>query len=488
MKINNHLDIKNYILRLEARFPVDIWKANGIDLWPHIRIKIYYQLIQFLGESSSSTTKNIIIRKSSRLSEVKGFLVGMIYYLRFYFNLSNKKLIFFGLKMHKVQKDGIWFNRFFDSMIAYHCLSNDVYSFELNEIQKPSYNEQYVFDMNLLLKTYSYVQKLKKKLFRSQNQISELTITHLKEFNGSLKQEEWYTEYLDFSEANLNLWSLKIQLWESFFKKIYKKTNPKKVIFLSYYGFDAMAAAMSAANKLNILTVDMQHGTQTNVHMAYSYWTKIPTTGFNTMPREYWNWDQYSKLNLESWWHPVNAVKKIGHPWLSFCMDGISSKATLSNNILYTLQKFDGSNLEFIFSKQLIESLKLTKENWTLRIHPRNDDTIEVLINFLESHGVNPSDYVIEYSKEVSIYESLSNCLLHITNYSGCFIEAYLLGVKSIVIDEIGYDLFTDYFEADNNYYLNKYQLDFSKQLNRYLENLEAKSLNELDDIWDPLN
>jgi hypothetical protein len=42
MMIKSHQDFKNYILQLEARFPVDLWKANGIDLWSHIRIKIYY--------------------------------------------------------------------------------------------------------------------------------------------------------------------------------------------------------------------------------------------------------------------------------------------------------------------------------------------------------------------------------------------------------------------------------------------------------------
>lgn len=65
----------------------------------------------------------------------------------------------------------------------------------------------------------------------------------------------------------MNLWSLKIECWESFSKKVFKKIKPKKIIFLSYYGFDAITSVMSAANKLNIKTVDLQHGPQTNTHM-----------------------------------------------------------------------------------------------------------------------------------------------------------------------------------------------------------------------------
>jgi hypothetical protein len=488
MMIKSHQDIKNYILQLEARFPVDLWKANGIDLWPHIRIKIYYHLIKLLGESTSTSSSVENASNQHRFCKIRDYIKTFLYYLSFQFKLSKKKLIFFGLQSHKIYKDGMWFNRFFDSMIDHHCILQEVYTFELNDVLKPSYNQQNTFDLNLLLKFDSYIMKLKRKLLRSKIQNSELTISNLQEFNRILKKEEWYTDYLDFSETSLNLWSLKIECWESFFKKVFTKTKPKKIIFLSYYGFDSIAAAMSAANKLNIRTVDLQHGPQTNIHMAYCSWSKIPNEGFNTMPKEYWNWDNISKMNLESWWSIKNGVKVIGHPWLAYHMNKIGSRRSVPDNVLYTLQIFDCANLPYFFPNKVIECLKSSNFIWKLRVHPRNENNLEKLVDFLKVNKVNPSGFIIESSKDVSLYKSLSNCILHITNYSGCFIEANMLGIQSVVIDEIGLDMFRDYFDMENNHYLNKNENDFNHSITTLINNSKTKKLNTLDKIWDPLN
>ena len=486
--IKNHQDIKDYILQIEARFPVDRWQANGIDLWPQIRIKIYYQLIQLLGESISSTTKTSSASVTPKFAKIKNFINNFTYYSNFQFKLSKKKLLFLGLQSHKILNDGVWFNRFFDSMIDHHNISKDVYTFELNKIFKPSYNQQNTFDVNLLLKYHTNMIKLKQKFLPSTTTNFDSNFDQLSEFNHSLKQEEWYSDYLDFSESSLKAWSRKIQLWESFFLKVYNKVNPHAIIFLSYYGFDAMAAAMSSANKLNIKTVDLQHGPQTNIHMAYCSWFKTPIEGFNTMPKEYWNWDRLSKLNIERWWNKKDGVKVIGHPWLSYSMNKLESRKFRSDSVLYTLQIFDSTNLSYFFPENILDCLRLSQFIWRLRVHPRNENNIEILIDFLETNKVRASKYIIESSKNVSLFESLSDCNLHITNYSGCFIEADMLGVSSVIIDEIGFEMFKDYFTKENNHYFNKNEFNFNNSINHLINNSTVKTPSFMKEIWNPLN
>jgi hypothetical protein len=40
---------------------------------------------------------------------------------------------------------------------------------------------------------------------------------------------------------------------------------------------DNLYAAVLAANQLGIRTIDFQHGPQTNVHMVFTAWNKIPS-------------------------------------------------------------------------------------------------------------------------------------------------------------------------------------------------------------------
>ena len=391
------------------------------------------------------------------------------------------------MKEHKVLNDKLWFNRFFDSMIDHHNISNDVYTFDSKGILNPSFNQKNTFDLELLLKVVKYLFSLKSKFLAGKIQNEDFFLPEIEKLNFVLRNQEWYTDNLDFNNRSVYVWSEKIKKWGFFFTLVFKKTKPEKIIFLSYYGFDATSSAMFAANKLNIPTVDVQHGPQTNVHMAYSCWSKLPANGFNTMPKQYWNWDKYSKLNVEKWWRHKNGAIRIGHPWMSYSIDKKKTGVKQNQYLLYTLQIFNEANLYYFFPENVLTLFKSSRIIWHLRIHPRNENNIYLLINFLKSNQIDSSKYIIESSKQVAIYQSLLNSTLHITNYSGCFIEAYILGIESVIIDEIGFDIFSNYLNEENNHYCNKMKDNFVETMNYYINRPKKKVFKSLEPMWNPL-
>ena len=74
------------------------------------------------------------------------------------------------MKEHKVLNDKLWFNRFFDSMIDHHNISNDVYTFDSKGILNPSFNQKNTFDLELLLKVVKYLFSLKSKFLAGKIQ------------------------------------------------------------------------------------------------------------------------------------------------------------------------------------------------------------------------------------------------------------------------------------------------------------------------------
>jgi hypothetical protein len=70
--MQNRIDIKNFIVQIEQNFSVNEWQVNDIYLWPIIRIKLFFYLInkiEFEHKSLQNDTKTSIkkahlIRKS----------------------------------------------------------------------------------------------------------------------------------------------------------------------------------------------------------------------------------------------------------------------------------------------------------------------------------------------------------------------------------------------------------------------------------------
>src|SRR5690606_24637630 len=215
-----------------------------------------------------------------------------------------------------------------------------------------------------------------------------------------------------------------------------------------YYNIQ-MFALVYAANKLGIITYDVQHGSQGPLHpMYYFNGLKSGTDYPDTLPSNFWCWDAPSASSLRSWL-PSNRMEKVenrGNPWISYTIQhyGDHFKHAINrtkNNILITLQEpvLSGTLLE------VIENLDSQRFVWWLRFHPRMMEKRDYWKDYFARKNIQNVE--IDKACEIPLPILLNSSFLHISRYSGSIIEGCILGVRTFITDEIGIETYHYYID-----------------------------------------
>ncbi|WP_194852179.1 hypothetical protein [Nonlabens antarcticus] len=483
--MKTHNDIHDYFVKIESQYPVDSWSINGVDIWPYLRIKLYYHLINFIERESPNKVVSSSTTTRRTFKQVIDLAKDYLYYRK---KISEKKrinTIFLSIKMHRVNYQGRSFNRFFDSMIKAHNLQDQTATIEMQGIIKNSFNSENLIDGARLLNGYKAYKKIL-RYFGVQTINSDcFYLNNYEEFLNQLRCQSWFSPNLNFHVNHMIEWSNKIISYSELYSKLLKRRSIKRIIAVSYYGYDDMAAAILASNNLNVETIDFQHGPQTNVHMAYSSWNRLPDKGFNTMPKVYWNWDQLSSDNIQKWWGRSGGTLVTGQPWLAFFKQNMININKC--DILYTLQIVNKGNMIQFFSKEILNFMRIEPFIWTLRIHPRNLSQLGAIEDFLKLKLIPKSIYKIELPQNFSLVGSLQNCRIHITNYSGSVIEACLLNRRTVIIDKTGSLFFENYIDGELVHYVDKHNIEFRKDILKILDLNDTNFFNEGLNIFNPI-
>jgi hypothetical protein len=248
------------------------------------------------------------------------------------------------------------------------------------------------------------------------------------------------------------------------------------VVILCYYSDDIMALIV-AANKLSIETIEMQHGPQTDIHLAYGSWSNVPDVGYDMLPRTYWCWDSYSKNVLKKWVgnNTLYTVKVSGNPWVNYWQ---SKKESYSyqDYIFYSLQP-NPITIEQLFPENIIHFIKNESYKWFIRLHPRQLGGLEEIEKYLQEKGVlhlvNISDATNDPLPQI-----LENSLIHITHSSGSALEAINFNVLTVLINEIGLSSFPELLQNNQAVYLDYRDQDFGK---KFKDIIEANKRNKIN-------
>lgn len=466
-------NIKEHILKIEQSYPVDLWTINGIHLWPYIRIKLFINLLD-KDKANKIPVANLTTKTKTKSSlkflKLLSIIPAFVRLQAFYIKLKPKNNLLFGAHFHRVLQDGNYFNRFYDSIIDHHNLQNEVYVLEYARINENTYNKKAIIPLTKILKDYKLVSKLSGKF--SKNELN-INLNNFDEFYQDLLLYGINVDTIKISKSDLIKWVSKVESLEQFYHRIFNKTKPKKVVFLGYYGYDDLYGALILANKLNIKTIDFQHGPQTNVHMAYASWLKVPTEGYNTMPVEFWNWDEKSKQNIDNWTYNTSNVKSrvVGQPYVPYWLSKLIKNQEEEKVILYSLQT---SPLN-LFTPKLISIIKKSGYKWVLRLHPRNNTSLDDINAYLVEHELEEYT-IIQDPIKVPLPKVFSNSVFHITNYSGCLIEAQMMGVPTVLIHNLGFEVFELYIDDKSVYYLDQEEKDFESKLFKLIKEFEERN------------
>ena len=435
-------EVTEFLKSIEAKFPVDKWIIDDILIWPLVKFDIFkrwrnieYSSYNELLENGKKKTKGFFQIQIARVSSLYKFL-------RLISQRNTKTpFLFIGGNSHRVNLDGKFINRYFHPLIdkfgatdLKNALILEYQSKDLNkeygDVNPPVFIQQFYFAASLVL------------FFKK-----EKSIVQLDQFDDFLNEVELElpglvnpTSYVQFLEKNVK----EIKTYAYIFDLFFHKYSPKYAICLCYY--NNFCFGMSYAAHLNhVISIDMQHGGQGVLHPAYSAFNKVPKKGFNIMPKMFWCWDKASTKVIQAWTdnQSFHEVLLGGNPWLSYFISENDQAYSFPKRkvILYTLQLKE-------IEPYIIQAINDSPPEfqWWLRLHPRTFTTRPRLEELLKKEIASGK---VELDKATSypLPQILKNTFIHISGTSGAVIEAAQLGVKSILIDEIGVENFTDYIE-----------------------------------------
>ena len=242
---------------------------------------------------------------------------------------------------------------------------------------------------------------------------------------------------------------------------------------------------INTANIKGINTLEMQHGPIAQNHLSYGNWSNIPTKGYNCLPKQYWCWDETSKLSMDNLVLNSDGFYNAfigGHPWVNYWQSKIVD-LPYSNFVLYTLQPI--FNPQELFPTEIINIIKTEKYKWLIRLHPRQLNEKESIVKYLVEKEI--LDLVdIETATNEVLPVLLKNTLVHVTNSSGATLEAAMFNKTTILLDELGKKYFEDFLNNGKAFYLNPndtlFKDDFLMLVDAAKNIIQKPSKNTTDD------
>ena len=442
--MNSRNDIKDFILQVESKFSVNDWQVDGVHIWPYLRIRLFFFLIRQVEQINNQTDQSNFHHQSDQLSKLSPFhflkyllkqIYGRLFLSNFFSRLPQKKIIFLGSDAHRVPFKNKRYNRYFDVLIDKYNIHQDAIYFEYDS---KALGNQYNQDL-----VYKFQKALQYFLKYRRDEKIEVKLDRYADFLTYLEESGVGSSFIKSnSNQHIDLWARGFIKKIQFFKTIINSIDPEKLVILCYYSDNVMAFT-AAANQEGVKTIEMQHGPQTAIHMAYSNWTKIPALGYDMLPRHYWCWDFYSKEIISTWAKPpLYSVQISGNPWVNYWKENVHEYSH-KNFVLYALQPNQVCTIQQLFPPSIVNFIKNQPYQWFLRLHPRQIPERESLVNYLKQNGISELVNIDEATND-PLPLLLLNAALHVTHCSGSTIEAAFFDTHTVLINKIGIDSFPE--------------------------------------------
>lgn len=442
-------DIAGIINSIEESFPVDKWVINKIHIWPIIRINLFASLsytyvVDYAIHPNRKYFADVIHRGFRISSAFFKFIIAHL--LDHKKNMKMKKcdVVFLsdGISLSKV--NNYWFERFCDPLVEYFN-KKDISSFVMT-----ASNNYFIprFNPSKFVQPFFYLYGLMSKGF---SQVINAEGEQLPDF--SLFCDFLELKYPDIERITLKTAReevAKIRMVADFFKRILKKTNPKVGFVVSYYGIEGLAFDL-ACREFGIPAVDIQHGFEGDLHLAYCRWHKVPDSGYELLPSFFWCWSDFE----------VSVIKKSLGSFSRFHMPILGGNLWLSqwlNGDLCIIKSYDKIITEFkepykhgkhilftqsmgIRNRYFINILEVIKNSpstwfWWVRIHPCELKIKPELKRLLRENAI--SNYDIDLATRLPLYALLRHVDVHVTTLSATVLEAESFGVPSVVTHPVG--------------------------------------------------
>lgn len=473
--------IMDLINDLESRFAVDTWEAGGIRIWPYLRIKLNFDLYAAYHTDAAAAP-----RSPSRVVSLVRDL-GRFAAASFSDRGRNRRpaghadVVLISDGVSYAFQDGAWYEKFCDPLIERFSaqgvstlLVSPSHAYRVPR-RTPSYFVQPWID----------AARMRNRLFPAEAPANEALTREYHAFRGHLDGLRLKVSAPPF--AAVRHYASVLRCTAGVYRSLLERTTPSVVFVVSYYNIEGMAVNL-ACRALGIPSVDLQHGLEGDLHVAYARWRRVPADGYELLPERFWVWDEQDAAVIRRWSSGPRHLPVIGgNLWLNAWLEGSGPVvADCDRRMLEALEAHPGRKHVLVTLQigltdtrtlaELIEAIRTTQHEWRwwLRLHPCMLEQRERVRALFTRHGI--TDCELDLATDLPLYAILRHVDLHLTHSSTTVIEAQRFGMPSVVISSYGAEFFpaqlasgwavTAFTSADIRFALRR-QLDARTSLRR---------------------
>lgn len=441
------------------------YNTSELPLWSLVRFPIWssillVQKLELTQAWSSYRDKSILSKMLPGLNLIKGTIRRNTF-----IGLKENDFLFLGIGQREKVK-----NQYFDIYMDY--LIRELSDYKILSMIKtgghhfnPLPFENYKYFDALNLKTL-----IKGKLSRKDDEI----ILKLKEILNIIIN--YFDLKINYSKVIDDLYFDKvfnfIQYREAF-RRILDKVKPKIIFENDHYGIKSIAVNV-VANRLNIPTVEIQHGTINNYHIGYNYQNLGKNETVSFLPKYIFMFGEYWKRNCKL---PISEKNKIvtGFPHFEEKRKMTSHIKKNAKQILVISQALVGealSNLIFDLAKKLTNGFTIVYKLHPAEYHNWQGRYIQLL--------KLPTITIVDPSSSKTLYEYFAESTYQIGVFSTALYEGLAYNLKTFVVNLPGHEYLYDLIEA-KYVILVKSADDIISNLNPDRQNIDQIS----NDLWE---
>ena len=425
-QIKNIKDLCEYIWYLEDKYDLLDLEINGVHPWAAFRMDLYFEI----GKKYEVFDKELSMKMSKTEKVINLFrLLQNVLSNYLFFNLQKVDVLVFSHPRSKLFE-----NRLIDPYT--HYLVNNLIKNNISflEFESP-HNGKHLREKKLYKRYLDSIFILRNiNNFFVKTNISQKNKTIAERLSKEINRGT--DNFLDIKKILISKTKKFIPTY-SFYLKLLKRTQPKKIYLIVSYGRGEL---IKAANDLNIEIIELQHGTFSKYHLGYSF----PNNNNNNtyFPTKFYVWNKYWKnlINL-----PIHLDNVIISPFQYLEIE--KKKYTYikkeKNSLLILSQ---GGITESILSRIIENNTYFQKFNITFKLHPNEYHMISKYKNLIYLQ----KKYNAKVVTNIDLYEYLAKSEYQAGVFSTSLYEGVEFNCKTILLDVPGIEYMDKFIENYN--------------------------------------
>lgn len=422
-EIKSIKELCEYIWYLEEKYDLFNLEINGIHAWAAFRMDLYY----LLGKKYGIFDERQSMKLSKKDKAINFFhLLKQSLFNHTSFNLHKVEALIFSHSRSKLVN-----NKLIDPYT--HYLKKDLIKRNISflEFESP-YKGKHMREKKRYKRYLDNILIIRniKNIFIKTSIKKNWKIT-LQALSKEINQET--SNFLDIQEYLVKNTKKFIPTY-SFYYRILKRTQPKKIYIVVSYGRGEL---IKAAKDLAIQVIELQHGTFSRYHLGYSF---PYSCNLRYFPTKFYAWNKYWKdlINL-----PIPKENIILFPYQYLNTE--KKKYNITEKKKNSLIVFSQGGITESIAKKIIDNITFfQKYEITFKLHPN-----EYHMKYKQLDSLRKKHH-IKVVKDIDLYKQLATSEFQAGVFSTALYEGIEFNCKTILLDLPGIEYMDRFIEKYN--------------------------------------